>query len=275
MKNLITLALLVAPFMMGAQTVQRGVVKEYNDKAQKPPLAGATVRVNSAQSTVSDKDGTFSLEFLTTKPGERVNVRAIEKNGYEIFNKEAVEQWNLNPKVPFVIVMCRSEKFKQLKDLYYRNSEERYNAQYKNAVAEVKRIKEQKKLQEKEYSVRLREIEDNYNRQLKNLDNYVDRFARIDLSEISTKEQEIIELVQQGRMDEAIAKYEELNIVDKLISGINQRKEVHSAITQLSEIEESVSQSNDSLYAMAERQIQTLMIAGGSENNKKIQELYV
>ena len=261
-------------FVVAAQTIQKGVVQEYNEKSKKTVLPGVELKVYPAQSTVSEKDGTFQLEFLTLKPGERINVRRIEKAGYEIFNKEALEQWNLSPTMPFFIVMCRSDKFKKLKDLYFRNSEEQYNKQYRSAQEELKKLKEQNAIQQEEYYERLRQIETEYAKQLENLDNYVDRFARIDLSELSNTEQEIIDLVQLGRIDEAIAKYENLNASEKLLNNIAKRKKIQSAIAQLSETNNTLSDAGDTLYAVVERQIQTLQLAGGKENNKKIRQLY-
>ena len=259
---------------VSAQTIQKGVVQEYNEKSKKTALPGVELNVYPAQSTVSGNDGTFQLEFLTLKPGERINVRRIEKAGYEIFNKEALEQWNFNPTTPFFIVMCSSDKFKQLKDLYFRNSEERYNRQYKVAQAELKKLREQNKIQQEEYIEKLRGIEDEYTKQLENLDNYVDRFARIDLSELSAAEQQIIELVQQGKIDEAIAKYEVLNASDKLLDNLKKRGEVKSAIEKLSEVDNTLSQANNTLYAVVRRQINTLQLAGGADNNRKIKQLY-
>ena len=274
MKNIIiTTILILSAFAAGARTVQTGVVREYKGKAKKTALAGVELQVYPAQSTASDRNGNFRLEFLTLKPGERINVRRIEKEGYEIFNKDALEQWNLNPTAPFMIVMCRSNMFKQLKDTYYKNSGERYARQYRKAQDELKRLKEQNKIQQKEYIERLEQLEQEYGRQLENLDNYVDRFARIDLSEISPVEQEIIELVQAGKIDEAIAKYEELNAKEKLLDGISKRKEVGDAISTLTEVDRNLAADNDTLYAVVERQIQTLQL-GGAENSGKIRRLY-
>lgn len=274
MKNIIIATILIlSALTAGARTVQTGVVREYKGKAKKTPLAGVELQVYPAQSTASDRNGNFRLEFLTLKPGERINVRRIEKEGYEIFNKDALEQWNLNPTAPFMIVMCRSNMFKQLKDTYYKNSGERYARQYRKAQDELKRLKDQNKIQQKEYIERLEQLEQEYGRQLENLDNYVDRFARIDLSEISPVEQEIIELVQAGKIDEAIAKYEELNAKEKLLDGISKRKEVGEAISTLTEVDRNLAADNDTLYAVVERQIQTLQL-GGAENNEKIRRLY-
>lgn len=274
MKNIIIATILIlSALAAGAKTVQTGVVREYKGKAKKTALAGVELQVYPAQSTASDRNGNFRLEFLTLKPGERINVRRIEKEGYEIFNKDALEQWNLNPTAPFMIVMCRSNMFKQLKDTYYKNSGERYARQYRKAQDELKRLKGQNKIQQKEYIERLEQLEQEYGRQLENLDNYVDRFARIDLSEISPVEQEIIELVQAGKIDEAIAKYEELNAKEKLLDGISKRKEVGEAISTLTEVDRNLAADNDTLYAVVERQIQTLQL-GGAENNEKIRRLY-
>lgn len=274
MKNIIIATILIlSALAVGAKTVQTGVVREYKGKAKKTALAGVELQVYPAQSTASDRNGNFRLEFLTLKPGERINVRRIEKEGYEIFNKDALEQWNLNPTAPFMIVMCRSNMFKQLKDTYYKNSGERYARQYRKAQDELKRLKDQNKIQQKEYIERLEQLEQEYGRQLENLDNYVDRFARIDLSEISPVEQEIIELVQAGKIDEAIAKYEELNAKEKLLDGISKRKEVGEAISTLTEVDRNLAADNDTLYAVVERQIQTLQL-GGAENNEKIRRLY-
>lgn len=274
MKNIIiTTILILSAFAAGARTEQTGVVREYKGKAKKTALAGVELQVYPAQSTASDRNGNFRLEFLTLKPGERINVRRIEKEGYEIFNKDALEQWNLNPTASFMIVMCRSNMFKQLKDTYYKNSGERYARQYRKAQDELKRLKDQNKIQQKEYIERLEQLEQEYGRQLENLDNYVDRFARIDLSEILPVEQEIIELVQVGKIDEAIAKYEELNAKEKLLDGISKRKEVGEAISTLTEVDRNLAADNDTLYAVVERQIQTLQL-GGADNNVKIRQLY-
>ena len=257
-----------------AQVVQQGIAVEYNGKADKTALAGVEFRVQRAGSTASDAKGAFELDFPTLKAGDRVAVRRIEKPGYEVFNKEAVEQWNINPSRAFTVVMCRSDKFKALKDRYYSNSEERYAGQYRSAKAELERLKKEGKLKEQEYFARLREVEAEYEKKLDNLDNYVDRFARIDLSELNAEEQAIIDLVQSGQIDEAIERYEKMNITGKLVDGLKKRQEVKEAISALTETEASLTSSTDSLYAMAERQIETLLLAGDSHNNPKIAEIY-
>lgn len=261
---------IIATVCANAQTVQLGVVKEYNEKAQKTPLAGVELNVRSAQSTVSDKKGDFSLNFLTLKPGEKINVRRIEKLGYEVFNKEAIEQWNLNPKNPFIIVMCRSDRFKRIRDNYEKVSSESYARQLKKEEDYLAKLKADGKLKDEDYQKQIFKLREDYENQLDNLDGYIDRFSRIDLSELSVIEQQIIELVQEGKIDEAITKYEEQNFVDKYAQEVSQIKEVSNAIDKLEDVKSSKELARDSLLASINRQIETLKIAGGKENFDKI-----
>lgn len=262
-----------ATLSLSAQTVQQGVVKEYNEKAQKTPLTGVELNVRSSGSTVSDQKGEFSLSFPTLNAGDRITVRSIQKDGYEIFNKEALEQWNLNPNSPFTIVMCRSDKFKAICDNYYSKASANYKKQYDKESSNLRRLKEENKLKDEEYLQKLTEIQENYDRQLDNLDNYVDRFARIDLSELKEEEQKIIELVQDGRFDEAIAKYEELNISAALINTIDSRNKKREAAFKLNKSAEIDQKDADTMYETLYRQIETLGLAGGYENNLKAASL--
>lgn len=269
----ILLALTPIFFNAGAQTRQQGFVMEYRGKEKKMPLPAVSIDIKYANSTVSDRKGRFELFFPTRKPGEKIEYRRIEKTGYELFNKEALDQWNINPEEPFTIIMCRSDRFKELCDLYSSNSSQSYRRQFERERNEISRLREEGKLKEAEYYKALRATEEFYEKQLDNLQNYVDRFARIDLSELSDDERSIIKLVQEGKMEEAIEKYERLNIVDKLIDNIARRKQVNSSIGKLTKLEKSLAKSEANLYDMAERQIQTLLSAGGKDNNKKILEI--
>jgi len=75
-------------------------------------------------------------------------------------------------------------------------------------------------------SKRLDELEMKYEAQMQNLDTYVDKFARIDLSELDDREAAIIALVQEGKIDEAIAKYDELNLTQQLQEGVQAQRQL-------------------------------------------------
>ena len=262
----------IMPATSFGQSVQPGYVKEYNERMHKTPLSDVEIVISNASSTASGVRGDFMLQFRTLKPGDKVNVRRIEKLGYEIFNKEALEQWFISrDKHPFTIVMCKSEKFKRIRDSYSRVSSESYEKQLKKEESRLAAERRSGKLKEEEYAQALKKLNDDYDRQLDNLDNYVDRFARIDLSELSDTEAEIIECVQRGEIDKAIQLYEKQNLEDKYKQQVAVGQKVTKAIDTLKIIKYQASVSRDSIFASIKRKNETLRLAGGIENFKKIE----
>ena len=254
------------------QSVQSGFVKEYNERMQKTPLGEVEIVISNASSTVSGKDGDFKLQFRTLKPGDKVNVRRIEKLGYEIFNKEALEQWFISRNNrPFTIIMCKSEKYKRIRDSYSRVSSESYEKQLKKEEARLAAERRNGKLKEEEYTKALKKLNEDYDRQLDDLDNYVDRFARIDLSELSDTEAEIIECVQRGEIDKAIQLYEQQNLEEKYKQQVSVSQKATKAIDTLKIIKHQASVSRDSIFSSIKRKNETLRLAGGVENFKKIE----
>lgn len=258
-----------------AQTRQQGQMLEYDLSAKKKPLKAVEIQVLNAQSTVSDKNGAFLLEFRTLKPGDRVQVRSIEKDGYEIFNKEAVEQWNVSSgDGVFEIVMCRSDKFRALKDSYNRASSASYDRQYKQEVARVEKQLREGQLRADEYEAELLRISERYDRQLQTLDTYVDKFARLDLTRLSDSEQQIVALVRQGNFDEAIALYEQQNLIGQITTEIQDLREIQDAQQKLAAKADEKETAIRSLYDAILRQANVLMLAGGQDNMNKVEQLY-
>ena len=254
-----------------AQVTQPGFVKEYNERMQKTPLGEVEIVISNASTTASEKDGHFMLQFRTLKPGDKVNVRRIEKLGYEIFNKEALEQWFISrDKQPFIVIMCKSDRFKRIRDTYSRVSSDSYEKQLKKEEARLQAERKAGKLKEAEYEAALKKLNDEYDQQLENLDNYVDRFARIDLSELSTVEAEIIELVQNGHIEEAIRKYEQQNLEEKYKQQVSVGRKAQAGIDALTTVKIQSQISRDSLFASILRKNEMLKLAGGRENFEKI-----
>lgn len=253
------------------QSVQSGFVKEYNERLQKTPLSEVEIVISNASSTASGKNGDFMLQFRTLKPGDKVSVRRIEKLGYEIFNKEALEQWFISrDNRPFTIVMCKSDRFKRIRDAYSRVSSKSYEKQLKKEEARLNAERKAGKLREAEYEVALKKLSDEYDQQLESLDNYVDKFARIDLSELSTIEAEIIEMVQNGNIDEAIRRYEQQHLEEKYKQQATVAQKAQVGIDELITIRNQSQTSRDSLFASIKRKNEMLRLAGGRENFEKI-----
>jgi len=238
-----------------AQSVQQVQVLEYLGKEQKRPLKGVSLTVQNAASTISDQQGKLSLQFRTLKAGEAVQVRRIDLAGYEIFNQEAVDAWTISPKQTFILILCKSERFKALCDQYTAAASSSYERQLSKEKAALEKLRQDGKIRQQEYAEQLESIENQYNEQLDNLENYVDRFARIDLSEISEEEQQIIELVQQGNIDEAIHRYEELNLLSKYQQQSADIQQVRLTQEQLQDLGAQKQASRDSLLNLLQQQV--------------------
>lgn len=253
--------------------MQQVLIQEYKEKLQKTPLEGVSLTVQNAGSTVSDSHGQLTLQFRTLKAGDVVQVRRVDLSGYEVFNQEAVKQWTISPQKPFNLVLCKSDKFKQLRDQYMRVSSQSYERQFKAEQSRLAALCKENKLQEEAYQQQLAELENNYYEQLDNLENYVDRFARIDLSELSAQEQHLVELVQDGKIDEAIQLYESSDYLSKYTTQVKELREINQAQQRLAQVESEMLSEREKVQAAISRQVQTYQLAGGRENFRKISSL--
>ena len=254
-----------------AQSSQPCEVKQYNQKEAKTPLPGVEVMVSNAGSAVSDKNGMLTLTFRTLKPGDKVNLISARKDGFEVMNKEAVDQWNISrDKTPFSLLMVNSAYLRQLKQNLAQVSTDSYRSKYHDAIGEVERLRRDGKMKEEEYYGKLDELERSYQTQLKNLDNYIDQFARIDLSEVSEEEQRILDMAQEGKIDEAVEAYESLDISGKLRRARENRKALTEARARIEAEVAGQDLAIMDLKAKQEREIATLKLAGGKANYDKI-----
>lgn len=231
--NLRCLALIVFPILAcmvaSAQTIETGTVKEYRGVEQKLPLAGVELMVKGAPSTLSDDSGNFNLRFTTLAPGAKVEYTEIYKDGFVIFNRDALEAWRIsNNGKPFTIVMCRESDFRKLKKKFYGIIEKSYLDEYNRQKA----LTEQHARNEDELRAQLKLLEADYNEKMGNINTYVDLFSRIDLSEISDVEAKVVEHLERSEIDQAIELFESLNLqreVDGQLSKLNAAEQMHTA----------------------------------------------
>lgn len=274
MKKIVTL--IVFAFFSSicvAQSTQNGIIKEYNDTKKKTPLGGVELVVNNAGSNVTGKDGKFTLSFRTLKPGDKVEVRRIEKAGYEIFNKDALDAWRIsNDGSTFTIVLCKSSKFKALKDQYNSVASKSYALQQKKDEERLALLLHDGKIKQAEYDKKLRDLKDYYDEQLENLDNYIDHFARIDLETLSKKEQHIIEMVKEGKIEDAIKAYEDMHLEEKYVQAVENINVVSSAIVQLEAKKVENVVARNEAYLAVKRMNDVRRLQGGKENYMKIRE---
>ena len=256
-----------------AQCIEKGKVMQYQGKTSKVVLGGVEILAANAGSTISGVQGDFSLNFKKLKAGDRVKIMRVEKSGYILFNKEAVDQWHISRTgQPFTIVMCKEEKYREIRNNYERISSESYAKKMKAEENRLSALRKQNKLTEENYKKRLEQLHYEYETQLENLDTYIDRVSRYDLSELSEKENDIISLMQQGKVDEALSAYDEMNLEEKLEREINIIGSLSIAEDKLNKEAQDNRQKALQTYEAICRKNDILYLAGGSENIKKIKE---
>ena len=262
---LVSMLLSVVTQLVVGQTVERGRILEYKGNAQKTPLSGVELNVKGASTVTSDAKGFFILKFPTQKPGQSIQCNEIYKSGFIIFNKDAVDAWRIsNSQRTFRIIMCKENDFRALKKKYYGIFEKSYKRDYERqkqkAYAEKKEVL---KLQ-----TRLKEIENEYEEKMSNINNYVETFARIDLSEMSNIEKEALQLVEAGHIEESIKKYEELRLRQQTKQQLDK---LHAGDIVVKAGQEIVNTAQQDLLALVEK-IKTqigLYNMGGSDFNSK------
>lgn len=246
----------------------------YNGAEKKTPLAGVFLSAYGSTSTISDQNGNFALTFRVLHEGDKVNVRRMEKAGYEVFNTEALEQWYITrSNLTYDVVLCETATLNRLKDKY---REAATQASTDRLIKEENREKEQQQkglITEEEYEKRIDRLETEHEKQLDKIDTYVDRIARIDLSTLDKEEKQIIDLIEQGRFDEAIAAYDKLQLVEKYRT---ERASIQRLAEAKKEIEKAQSEHESTaatLFESAYRQVNLLRLIGGQENIVKAREI--
>ena len=181
-------------------------------------MPGVELQVVGSPSAVSDEQGRFELHFAVLKPGQAVKYNEIYKPGYILFNKEALEIWRISDnKTPFVVVMCREGEFRALKKKFYGIIEKSYRDDY----LRQKKLAETSIANELELTEKLKQLEKSYQEKLSNINTYVEIFARIDRNEMDDKISRALQLVEEGKIDEGIRLYEELELIGQTNEQLN------------------------------------------------------
>lgn len=215
MKFALILLLCVSPYVF-PQSIQHGRVFEQNSGFT--PLQGVQLDVKDATPEISDQDGRFHLQFTAKTKGQVLFVNSISKAGYLVINQKAIDKWSFAPEKELKVVMSLRSKFEQNLREYYRIGYKNYKERYDSILVRLRSEKERNILNEKEYKKTLDSISNGYKSELETLDYYADIFARINKDELKGVDRIAIRLVDEGKLDSAIAVYEKERLHEKFIN---------------------------------------------------------
>lgn len=256
-----------------AQT-QQGTAYRYNGKKARTPLGNVTISYDANRRTVisNEKDGTFSLTLVGRKMGDRIGVVTVKKREMMVFNQQAVDEWSIR-KEPLMLILCNADEFEKQKEDLIAIGRREAKKKYDKQKAELEAQLNASKIKETEYEEALDKAYEELEILQKNMDKYVDAFVRIDLSEVSAEEQRILDMVNEGRIDEAVDAYEKLDISGKLRQARENKKALSEAKSKIEEEEMHQAQVIEELIAKQQREIATLTLAGGKDNFDKISRM--
>lgn len=240
---------------------------EYRGERSKTPLANVEVIVGNAGSQVTNRKGECELSFRSLKPGDKVSVRRIEKEGYEVFNKDAVSQWYISRDGhEFVIVMSESKRIKAQRDTYYNAAEKAFRNNMVKQETVIKQNLNSGTISQADYEKKLKDLENEYNEKLENIDNYIDRFAHTDLSTITDEERIVHNMIKFGKIEEAIALYDQSDLISEYQNQVNDLLQLSSDKDHVSKALNQKRVNLSKIYESVQRQNALLMMAGGAEN---------
>lgn len=262
--------LLLVVSNLRAQSVETGFVKQYNGKETKTPISGVEIYASGASSTATDRNGAFSLRFNTLKAGDKVSNPEIYKEGYVVFNKDVVNVWRIsNKKAPFYVIMCKEQQFRELKRKYYGLLNNFYQKDYTKKCNQVKSLQfDKNKLSEK-----LDSLERDYKKKLENIESYVDMFSRLDRESLDKNMEEALSLLEAGKIDEAIKKYEALELTKHTVEQMRKWESGAELIESGEKMQAESYKDMIALSAKLKQQIAAYEIGGIDYVEKKIESL--
>ena len=252
------LAIAMALSPLQAQVRQRGEVVLQNSGRQ--PLAGVQVRAMGAIPATSDAAGHFDLHFSKSRPGQLLLLDEVYKDGYELVNEKALEQWTVSQSSKLPIVMCRKGALAAAQEKYYEIGRSHNMARYADACRQLDEQRALNLLTEQQYNARLDKLSADYVKAMEHLEAYAYALVCYNRDDLDQMSLDALALVEQGRVDEALGKYRDAQL-GKLLQGLDFRHE-----SERRELEAMI----PSLRLNAD----LCCFAGGEENLQRAGDIY-
>jgi len=232
MKRILLLCLIILPFIVNSQTTVKGIVTKQNSGNK--PLAGVQIKALGSTPEQTDNAGLFQMVFTSKKPGDRIVVSEISKKGYEIVNKDVVNNWLIpgNSGDKTKIVMCPEGLIAQNTLKYYDISLAGLTKAYKNRIMQLQEERDKALIDAKTFGDQAKTLADQFKNQQKQLDVLADKFARENFDDCSSIHKQAFELFKLGDIDEAIHILETINSEDEIMKAQKMKLNADSVILQ-------------------------------------------
>lgn len=243
---------------LSAQVSQKGNVRIFN--SQHTPLPGVQLMAIGAPATDTDNNGEFCFHFLNHKAGTAISSPQAYKKGYEVVNSDMLNGWILSEKRSLDIVMAPEGTIEEQKNHYYAIAISHFSKLRNKTVQEINHLYAQQKITQAERVQRLKELAEENHTFMNMLDKYAEKFARINPDDITQIEKQVLKLVEDGKLTEAIELYNNSGLIVQARQKLQQRTQADEDIDLLAE----------RMYRYAD----LCVLAGGKENEQKAYDTY-
>lgn len=204
MKPTPILLLVAVPALLNAQVTVKGIVTEQNSGNR--PLSGVQVKVLGSTPDRTGRDGLFQLVFTAKQPGDRIVVSGITKKGYEIVNKEMVNNWVIlkNSDARFRVVMCPEGTIAKNTLKFYNISLDGLTRGYKKRIRELQAERDRARIDAKTFAEQAARLAVQFENQQKQLEALSEKFARENFDDCSEIHRKAFEAFKAGNIGEAL-----------------------------------------------------------------------
>lgn len=205
-----------------SQHIEKGVLEEYNGRSVRTPLTHVELKAYGCNWTITDDYGHFQFSFR--KRPEHVSDFQFIKDGYVIFNKDAIKQWrpSVNSHDRFRVVLCLQKDLIRRVQEYQNVFDNRLKILYEKQKEEINNLKIDLSTKNK----RLADLEEEFIRKAEECELYANKFARIDEYEINDEHFRALTLFREGKIDEALLVYQKFDLGGKIDSRLKKSHEL-------------------------------------------------
>lgn len=139
-------------------------------------------------------------------------------------------------KRPLSIVMAPEGTIEESKSKYYSISVAHFSKKQEKAIEEINQLYIAQKISLQERSDRLKAMAEESRSFMNQIDQYAEKFARINPDDINAIEKQVLELVNAGKLSEAIELYNKSGIITQAREKLLQKTKAEEDIDKLAEI---------------------------------------
>ena len=205
MKKLVILILGIILATAAFSQTQKGYVKTKgrldNDGNLIPgtPVAEVIIKVKNRNEVMSDKKGNFSFPM----PDNIYYLENVSKNGYVLTDPDVLlKQYNYSANKLVISLETKEQQIEERMENFAKINAAQ-SEMIRNLRNEVKRLKEENKITEEEYSKRLQEISDMQVESQKLVEDMVDRYSKIDYDQLNEFDRQISVYILNGELHKA------------------------------------------------------------------------